>query len=89
MKHTTVAAADGYALPTPLAGHFPGRMPRVIGEVPAGVMRRWRLWCLDPDYLFGVMPTTVREHCAALKLPLLSLSFTDDEYRSERSIQHH
>jgi len=31
----------------------------------------------------------VREHCAALKPPLLSLSFTDDEYRSERSIQHH
>ena len=50
-------------------------------------MRQWRSWCLDPDYLFGVMPTTVREHCAALKPPLLSLSFTDDEYLSERNIQ--
>jgi predicted alpha/beta hydrolase len=89
MKLTNVAAVDGYPLPTPLAGYFPGRMLRVIGEVPVRLMQRWRLWCLDPDYPFGVMPTTVREHRAALKLRLLSLSFTDDEYRSERSIQHH
>jgi predicted alpha/beta hydrolase len=74
-------------LAIPLAGYFPGRMLRMIGDVPAGVMRQWRSWCLDPDYLFGVMPTAVREHYAALKLPLLSLSFTDDEYLSERNIQ--
>lgn len=69
-----------------LAGYFPGRMLRMIGDLPAGVMRQWRAWCLDPDYLFGVMPAAVREHYAALKLPLLSLSFTDDEYLSERNI---
>lgn len=74
-------------LSIPLAGYFPGRMLRMIGDVPAGVMRQWRSWCLDPDYLFGVMPAAVREHYAALELPLLSLSFTDDEYLSERNIQ--
>lgn len=74
-------------LAIPLAGYFPGRMLRMIGDLPAGVMRQWRSWCLDPDYLFGVMPATVREHYAALRLPLLSLSFTDDEYLSERNIQ--
>lgn len=74
-------------LSVPLAGYFPGRALGMIGDVPAGVMRQWRSWCLDPDYLFGVMPAAVREHYAALRLPLLSLSFTDDEYLSRRNIE--
>lgn len=74
-------------LSIPLAGYFPGRTLGMIGDLPAGVMRQWRSWCLDPDYLFGVMPAAVRELYAAVKLPLLSLSFTDDEYLSERNIQ--
>ena len=71
----------------PLAGYFPGRALRMIGDVPAGVMRQWRSWCLDAEYMFGVLPARVREHYAALSLPLLSLSFADDEYLSERNIQ--
>jgi predicted alpha/beta hydrolase len=55
--------------------------------MPAGVMRQRRSWCLDPDYPFGVMPAAVRGHCAALELPPLSLSFTDDEHLSEQNIQ--
>jgi predicted alpha/beta hydrolase len=74
-------------LSIPLAGYFPGRMLGMIGDLPAGVMRQWRSWWLDPDYLFGVMPAAVRELYAAVKLPLLSLSFTDDEYLSEKNIQ--
>jgi predicted alpha/beta hydrolase len=73
-------------LTLPLFGYFPGRLLRMIGDVPAGVMRQWRSWCLDPDYLFGVMPSQVREHYASLRVPLLSLSFTDDEFLSERNI---
>jgi predicted alpha/beta hydrolase len=71
----------------PLFGYFPGRLLRMIGDVPAGVMRQWRSWCLNPDYLFGVLPDAVRAHYATLKLPLLSLSFTDDEYLSQRNIE--
>jgi predicted alpha/beta hydrolase len=71
----------------PLFGYFPGRLLRMIGDVPAGVMRQWRSWCLNADYLFGVLSTSVRDHYAALKLPLLSLSFADDEYLSLRNIE--
>jgi predicted alpha/beta hydrolase len=71
----------------PLFGYFPGRLLRMIGDVPAGVMRQWRSWCLDRDYLFGVLPASVRDHYASLKLPLLSLSFADDEYLSRRNIE--
>lgn len=74
-------------LAIPLFGYFPGRMLRMIGDVPAGVMRQWRAWCLDPDYLFGVLPARVREHYATLRLPLLSLSFADDEYLSRRNVE--
>lgn len=70
-----------------LAGYFPGRMLRMIGDLPAGAMRQWRAWCLNPDYLFGVLPPEVRAHYATLKLPILSLSFTDDEYMSLRNIE--
>jgi predicted alpha/beta hydrolase len=73
-------------LAIPLFGYFPGRRLRLIGDLPAGVMHQWRSWCLDPQYLFGVLPGRVREHYASLRLPLLSLSFTDDEYLSERNI---
>ncbi len=31
-----------------LAGYFPGRMLGIVGDVPAGVMRQWRSWCLRP-----------------------------------------
>jgi len=74
-------------LTIPLFGYFPGRLLRMIGDVPAGVMRQWRAWCLHPDYLFGVLPSRIREHYATLRLPLLSLSFTDDEYLSQRNIE--
>jgi len=71
----------------PLAGYFPGRALRMIGDVPAGVMRQWRSWCLNPDYMFGVLPPAVRARYAGLKLPILSLSFADDEYLSQRNIE--
>ena len=70
-----------------LAGYFPGRVLKMIGDVPAGVMRQWRSWCLNPDYLFGVLAPEVRSRYARLRLPLLSLSFTDDEYLSQRNIE--
>lgn len=73
-------------LAIPLFGYFPGRRLRMIGDLPAGVMRQWRRWCLDPHYLFGVLPARVRDLYASLRLPLFSLSFTDDEYLSERNI---
>ncbi len=76
-------------VPTLLAGfgYFPGRRLGMIGDVPAGVMRQWRSWCLHPDYLFGVEKPDPRSTYAELAQPILSLSFTDDEYMSARNIE--
>ena len=71
----------------PLCGYFPGRRLGMIGDVPHGVMRQWRAWCLDPEYLFGVEDRAWRVTYAQLTQPILSLSFTDDEYLSERNIE--
>ena len=40
-----------------------------------------------PDYLFGVEAPDLRGTYAALGQPILSLSFTDDEYMSARNIE--
>jgi predicted alpha/beta hydrolase len=71
----------------PLFGYFPGRRLNMIGDVPAGVMRQWRSWCLDPDYLFGVEDSRWRVTYSTLQQPILSISFTDDEYMSARNIE--
>ena len=70
-----------------LFGYFPGRRFGMIGDVPAGVMRQWRSWCLHPDYLFGIEDPTLRVTYAGLRQPILSVSFTDDEYMSARNIE--
>lgn len=68
-----------------LAGYFPGRRLRAIGDLPAGVMRQWRTWCLHRDYCVGV--TGAYRRYAELKTPILSLSFTDDEFMSRANVE--
>lgn len=69
----------------PLAGYFPGRRLRLLGDLPAGVMRQWRRWCLHPEYLVGVQPGA-RDAYARVRFPILSLSFTDDRMMPQRNI---
>jgi predicted alpha/beta hydrolase len=72
----------------PLYGYFPGKRLRKIGDLPLGVMRQWRRWCLDRDYLVGVEGEKLRAEYAAITTPILSLSFTDDEYMSLKNTQN-
>jgi predicted alpha/beta hydrolase len=62
-------------------GYFPGRRLRKVGDLPRGVMEQWRRWCLDPEYAVGV-ESEARARYAAVRSPLVSLSFTDDEFMS-------
>jgi len=70
---------------TPLFGYFPGKRLRMVGDLPRGVIRQWRRWCLDPEYAVGVEGPAARQLFAAVKAPITSLSFTDDEMMSERN----
>lgn len=60
------------------AGYFPGRRLGIIGDLPAGVMRQWRRWCLSPGYFEADVPR-IRERVAHVTTPLTSVWFTDDE----------
>lgn len=68
-----------------LCGYFPGRRLRKIGDLPHGVMAQWRRWCLHREYAVGV-ERGARELYAAVRTPIFSLSFTDDEYMSEQNV---
>ena len=67
---------------TPLFGYFPGKRLGMVGDLPRGVIRQWRSWCLDPEYAVGDGEAT-RALYAGVTTPITSLSFTDDEMMSE------
>jgi predicted alpha/beta hydrolase len=70
---------------TPLFGYFPGKRLRMVGDLPAGVARQWRAWCLHPDYLVGRVPGA-REAFARVRAPILSWSFEDDPIISRAAV---
>ncbi|HWL87750.1 MAG TPA: alpha/beta hydrolase [Polyangiaceae bacterium] len=68
-------------------GYFPGKRFRLVGDLPRGVMNQWRRWCLHPEYLVGVEGEEARRRYASCTVPVTSISFTDDEMMSARSIE--
>jgi len=70
-----------------LYGYFPGRRMRKLGDLPLGVMRQWRAWRQHRDYAVGVEGAAVERGFAAVAVPILSISFTDDEYMSARNVE--
>lgn len=69
-----------------LFGYFPGRRLRKVGDLPRGVIEQWRRWCLHREYAVGAEGEEARRLYAAVEIPVVSLSFTDDEYMSARNI---
>src|SRR2546423_310752 len=61
-----------------VCGYFPGAKLRKVGDLPRGVMTQWRRWCLHPEYAIAD-GEHVRERYAAVRTPIVSLSFCDDE----------
>jgi predicted alpha/beta hydrolase len=71
----------------PLAGYFPGKRLKKVGDLPRGVMQQWRRWCLSPHYMMSEGGEALRRQYGELRAPILSLSFTDDEFMSGRNIE--
>jgi predicted alpha/beta hydrolase len=72
-------------LATPLFGYFPGKRLGMVGDLPRGVIRQWKKWCMQPDYAAGD-GTEMRARYARVTTPITALSFTDDEMMSGASI---
>lgn len=74
-------------LVTPLAGYFPGQRLGMVGDLPRGVIEQWRRWCLNPEYAVGAEGRAVRDAYSAVRTPITSISFTDDEMMSARNTE--
>jgi len=68
-----------------VCGYFPGRRLKIVGDLPKGVIERWRRWCLNPEYAVGVEGEEARRLYAAVRIPIVGISFTDDELMSAES----
>ena len=71
---------------TAVCGYFPGRFLRMVGDLPSGTIEQWSRWCKDPDYAAGAEGPEMRDAYRKPTLPMLAISFTDDEYMSERNV---
>lgn len=69
-------------LATPLFGYFPGKKLGMVGDLPRGVIRQWRRWCMHPEYALGD-GEAIRAQYASVTTPITALSFTDDEMMSD------
>lgn len=58
----------------------------MVGDLPKGVIRQWAQWCKNPYYVVDAAGNPIREGFEKIRVPILSLSFTDDELMSRRSI---
>lgn len=63
---------------TRLCGYYPGRKRKLLGDLPAPVMRQWTRWCNQREYMLGTHPEFA-EKFAAVAVPITKVSFTDDE----------
>lgn len=71
---------------TIVCGYFPGKGLRKVGDLPKDVMLQWRRWCLNPDYSVGAEGKWARDAFAAVTMPFISISVTDDELMSAQNI---
>lgn len=74
-------------LATGVCGYFPGRRLRMVGDLPAGVIRQWRRWCLHPRYS-AAEGAEVLARYARVRFPVLAWSFSDDEMMTLRGTQN-
>ncbi|MBL8379555.1 MAG: alpha/beta fold hydrolase [Burkholderiales bacterium] len=69
-----------------VAGYFPGKRLRIIDDVPASAMRQWVSWCKHREYCAGIEPDA-KARFARASFPVHTVSFTDDEFMTERSTE--
>jgi len=72
---------------TRLFGYFPGKRLGAVGDLPTGVIRQWRRWCLNPHYSVGAEGEAARQSYARVQFPVLALAMTDDEMMTAQGLE--
>ena len=69
---------------TKLFGYFPGKNFN-MENLPKGVALEWATWCRSRNYLFDHL-TQASKSFANIKLPIVSYSFSDDDYAPKSAV---
>lgn len=70
-----------------LLGYLPAKRFRLGEDLPIGVAREWRDWCLRRRYLADFLGKTIERHYYdEFRTPLLWLSFSDDPIATPRNL---
>jgi predicted alpha/beta hydrolase len=63
---------------TQIFGYFPGKRMNIVNDLPKGVALDWAKWGRSPGYNFDHIENAIEKY-NAIKVPLLSYSFSDDK----------
>ena len=79
LSRVRMATVWHLVVPTLLSvyGYWPGAWG-LGNDLPPGVARQWRRWCMDPDYFISEFPEA-RARLDRFAGPLLAFSFSDDD----------
>ena len=69
-----------------LFGYWPGGRIGIVDNLPRNVALQWANWGLSPNYLMDHVETA-EESFRAVKLPLLSFSFSDDRTAPKATVE--
>ncbi|MDR4262275.1 hypothetical protein FO501_28815 [Bacillus pacificus] len=70
----------------PLYGYFPGKRIGIMCDLPKGVIKQWRHWCLHRHYAPQAEGEWLWQRFAQVKQPITALAFSDDEMMSKAGI---
>ncbi|WP_290654208.1 alpha/beta fold hydrolase [Idiomarina sp.] len=79
-----------FAVPisTPIAGYFPGKKLRMVGDMPANAMRQWSRWCRSKDYLFDHLTPEQAKRYRNFTAPIQAFHVSDDELLKRENIEN-
>lgn len=79
-----------FAVPiaTPIAGYFPGKKLRMVGDMPANAMRQWSTWCRSKDYLFDHLNAARTQRYQNFTAPIQAFHLSDDELLKRDNIEN-
>ena len=73
-------------LTTALLGYAPARMVGQGEDLPLGIVREWSRWCRTPGYFGDHFEAADLALYDRVRVPWLSLAFTDDPISNERTV---
>jgi len=70
---------------TAIFGYLPSSKFSAMEDLPKGIAKQWRTWCISPNFLFDTIDGALL-HYDAIKCDIISYSAFDDTYAPKRAV---